>query len=218
MSLKRLGILISGRGTNMAALISAAADPGYPAEIAVVLSDNPAARGLGIARDAGIAAIAVDRKDYADKASFEAALTEELVRAETDLICLAGFMRLLSAGFIERWPDQIINVHPSILPAFKGINTHQRAIDAGVRLHGCTIHYVRAEVDDGPIIAQATVPVLAGDTADSLSDRLLTAEHKVYPMAVRLVASGRARVVNERVVIDAEPGQPETPLIVPWIP
>ncbi|MGD9739495.1 MAG: phosphoribosylglycinamide formyltransferase [Bauldia sp.] len=218
MSRKRVGILISGRGSNMAALIKAAEDPAYPAEIAIVLSDNPGARGLGLAAAAGIPAKPIDRKAFADKASFEAALDVALLEAGVELICLAGFMRLLSSAFVERWHDRVLNVHPSILPAFKGINTHQRVLDAGVRLHGCTIHFVRAAVDDGPIIAQATVPILAGDTADTLSDRLLTAEHKAYPMALRLVASGRARVVGDRVAIDDEPAQPEAPLIVPWIP
>lgn len=214
---KRVGILISGRGSNMAALIKAAEDPAYPAEIALVLSDNPGARGLRLAAEAGVAEKAVDRKDFADKAAFEAALDSHLRNAGVELICLAGFMRLLSPAFVERWHDRVLNVHPSILPAFRGVNTHQRVLDAGVRLHGCTIHFVRAAVDAGPIIAQAAVPILAGDTADTLSERLLAAEHKIYPMALRLVAGGRARVVGDRVIIDDEPEQPAAPLIVPWV-
>jgi phosphoribosylglycinamide formyltransferase-1 len=215
MTAKRVAILISGRGTNMAALVRAAAEPGYPAEIALVISDKPGAAGLARAQAAKIHAVVLDREEYPNKAAFEAALDEELALARTDLICLAGFMQLLSGAFVDRWRDRILNVHPSLLPAFPGIDTHQRVIDAGVRLHGCTIHYVRATIDHGPIIAQAAIPVLAGDTAEVLSERLLPVEHRVYPMALRLVASGRARVVDERVVIEGEPGTAGAPLIVP---
>ncbi len=218
MTRKRVAILISGRGSNMAALIAAAAKPDYPAAIVLVVSDNPTAAGLRLAAEADIPVAAIDRTSFANKPAFEAAMDAELHAARAELICLAGFMRLLSPGFVEHWRDRILNVHPSLLPAFKGVDTHRRAIEAGVRLHGCTIHFVRAPVDEGPIIAQAAIPVLAGDTAETLSDRLLIAEHRVYPMALRLVASGRARVVGERVVIDGEPTQPEAPLLVPWIP
>jgi phosphoribosylglycinamide formyltransferase-1 len=215
---KRVAILISGRGSNMAALIAAAAAPDYPAEIALVLSDRPDAKGLVLAAEAGIATVAVDRKAHPGKPAFEAAMNAVLDGAGIEIICLAGFMRLLSADFVARWHDRLINIHPSILPAFKGIDTHERALAAGVRLHGCTVHYVRAEVDDGPIIVQAAVPVRGGDTVDTLAGRVLTAEHRIYPLALRLVASGLAPVDGGRVVIDDEPLQTMEPLIVPRFP
>ena len=143
----------------------------------------------------------VDAKAFADRAAFEAAIDARLKEARIDIVCLAGFMRLLSADFVEAWRDRLINIHPSLLPAFRGLDTHARAIEAGVRIHGCTVHFVRAAVDDGPIIAQAAVPVLADDDADTLAARVLAAEHRLYPMALALVAADRARVVDERVVI-----------------
>ena len=212
---RRVGVLISGRGSNMAALVRATQEPGFPAEIVLVISDKVGAPGLVRAMAAHIKAVVVDRATHADRAAFEAELETELGIARVDLICLAGFMRVLSPAFVERWQDRMINVHPSLLPAFKGINTHQRAIDAGVRMHGCTVHFVRAAVDEGPIIAQGAVPVLPGDTADTLSERLLPIEHQVYPMALRLVASGRTRIVNGRVEIDGEQPASIAPLIVP---
>jgi phosphoribosylglycinamide formyltransferase-1 len=215
---KRVAILISGRGSNMSALIAAAAAPDYPAEIALVLSDKPDALGLSIAAEAGVRTVVVDRKAYQGKPAFEAAMNAALDAAGTEIVCLAGFMRLLSSDFVNRWHDRLINIHPSILPAFKGIDTHERALTAGVRLHGCTVHYVRAEVDDGPIIVQAAVPVRGGDTADGLAARVLTAEHRIYPLALRLVASGRARVEGAHVVIEGEPPQKADPLIVPRFP
>ncbi|MCC6735693.1 MAG: phosphoribosylglycinamide formyltransferase [Bauldia sp.] len=215
---KRVAILISGRGSNMSALIAAAAASDYPAEIALVLSDRPDARGLVLAAEAGIRTIAVDRKAYSGKPAFEAAMNAALDDAGAEIVCLAGFMRLLSADFATRWHDRLINIHPSILPAFRGVDTHERALAAGVRLHGCTVHYVRAEVDDGPIIVQAAVPVRGGDTVDALAARVLTAEHRIYPLALRLVASGRARVEGTRVVMDNEPLQAADPLIVPRFP
>lgn len=214
---KRVAILLSGRGSNMAALIRAAQEPGYPAEIVLVISDRVGAPGLVRAMAAHIKALVVDRAGAADRAAFEAELEAELSAARVDLICLAGFMRVLSQAFVERWQDRMINVHPSLLPAFKGTNTHQRAIDAGVRMHGCTVHFVRAAVDDGPIIAQGAVPVLPGDTADTLSERLLPVEHQVYPMALKLVAGGRTRIVNGRVEIDGEQPSSIPPLIVPVV-
>ncbi len=215
---KRVAILISGRGSNMSALIAAAAAPDYPAAIALVLSDRPEAKGLALAAEAGIATAAVDRRAHPNKAAFEAAMNAVLDGAGIEIICLAGFMRLLSADFVARWHDRLINIHPSILPAFKGIDTHERALAAGVRLHGCTVHYVRAEVDDGPIIVQAAVPVRGGDTVDGLAARVLTVEHRIYPLALALVASGRARVEGGHVAIDGEPLHAAEPLIVPRFP
>jgi phosphoribosylglycinamide formyltransferase-1 len=212
---KRVAILISGRGSNMAALVRATREPDYPAEVVVVISDQPGAAGLARAQAAKIKAVVVERSAYGSRASFEEALDTELNAARTELVCLAGFMRVLSPAFVDRWHDRMINVHPSLLPAFKGIDTHQRAIEAGVRMHGCTIHFVRHTVDDGPIIAQGAVPVVPGDTVETLSARLLAVEHQVYPMALKLVASGRARVIDDRVVIDGEEPGEIAPLIVP---
>lgn len=200
MARKRVAILISGRGSNMAALIAAASDPAYPAEIVLVVSNKADASGLANAAAAGITTAIVPSKDYADKLAFEAAMDAELVGAKVDIICLAGFMRLLSAAFVARWRDRIINIHPSLLPDFPGLDTHARAIASGASLHGCTVHYVRAEMDSGPIIAQAEVPVIPGDTPETLASRVLAAEHRLYPQALALVASGGARDEGERVI------------------
>jgi phosphoribosylglycinamide formyltransferase-1 len=200
MTRRRVAILISGRGSNMAALIEAAKALDYPAEIALVLSDKAEAAGLVGAREAGIAAEPVLAEGR--RAAFEAALNVRLDRAGIELICLAGFMRVLSPDFVERWRDRVINIHPSLLPAFPGLDTHAAALAAGTRLHGCTVHFVRAAVDNGPIIAQEAVPVLGTDTPATLADRVLAAEHRLYPHALLLVASGRAIVEGERVFID----------------
>ncbi|MEP2119546.1 phosphoribosylglycinamide formyltransferase, partial [Bauldia litoralis] len=194
MARRRTAILISGRGTNMTALIAASMEPDYPAEISLVLSNRPEAPGLKRASDMGLATDVVDHKAFETKPDFEAALTARLEAAGTDLICLAGFMRLVSEEFVDHWHDRLINIHPSLLPAFTGLNTHARALDAGVKLHGCTVHYVRAAMDNGPIIAQAAVPVLPGDTADTLGERVLAAEHQLYPRALALVAREEVRV------------------------
>lgn len=199
----KLGVLISGRGSNLQALIDAAADPSFPAEIALVLSNKADAYGLERASKAGIATTVISHRDYpGDKPGFEAAMDARLRDAGVELVCLAGFMRLLSPWFVNQWHDRMINIHPSLLPSFKGLDTHQRALDAGVRFHGCTVHYVRAEMDAGPIIVQAAVPILPGDDEHALADRVLEQEHRVYPLAVRLVAEGRTRVDGDRVVID----------------
>jgi len=202
MDRKRVAVLISGRGSNMAALAAAAAVPDYPAEVVLVLSSNPTAAGLAIAADAGLATAVVDARGLGDRAAFEAAIDERLSQAGVDIVCLAGFMRVLSADFVARWRNRLINIHPSLLPAFRGLDTHARAIDAGVKVHGATVHFVRAAVDEGPIIAQAAVPVLGGDTPETLAKRVLAAEHRLYPAALALVAADRARLVDERVVID----------------
>lgn len=208
MARRRTAILISGRGTNMTALIAASMEPDYPAEISLVLSNRPEAPGLKRASDMGLATDVVDHKAFDTKPDFEAALTARLEAAGTDLICLAGFMRLVSEEFVDRWHDRLINIHPSLLPAFTGLNTHARALDAGVKLHGCTVHYVRAAMDNGPIIAQAAVPVLPGDTADTLGERVLAAEHQLYPRALALVAREEVRVVDELVKFSDTPSEP----------
>ncbi len=202
---KRVAILISGRGSNMSALIRAAAEPDYPAEIVLVLSSRSDAAGLSRAAEAGIPTAVVRSKDIKDRAEFEAAIEGHLRAASAEIVCLAGFMRLLSDDFVERWLDKVINIHPSLLPAFQGLNTHARAITAGVKLHGCTVHFVRAAMDAGPIIAQAAVPVLSTDTPEDLAHRVLGAEHRIYPEALALVAAERTRVVQERVVISDLP-------------
>ena len=200
-----LGVLISGRGTNLQALIDACALPDYPAKIAVVISNNPEAAGLDRAAGAGLETQVVDHRSFASKADFEDALDEALQAHAVELVCLAGFMRLLSASLVEKWRDRIINIHPSLLPAFRGLDTHEKALAAGVRVHGCTVHFVRPEMDVGPILLQAAVPVLGGDDADRLAARVLAKEHIIYPHAVRLIAEGRAKVVDERVEIDGLP-------------
>ena len=194
---KRVAVLISGRGSNMEALIRAAAAPDYPAEIVLVLSDNPDAKGLETARANGIAARAIARSSFGSKRTHEEAIQRALEEADIEIVCLAGFMRLLSPDFVDRWRDRVINIHPSLLPAFAGVNTHHRALDAGVKLHGCTVHFVRAAMDNGPIIAQAAVPVLEGDTPEALAARVLAAEHLLYPKVLAQVAAERVRVVNE---------------------
>lgn len=199
----KVGILISGRGSNMAALVEAAQDPGFPAEVCCVLSNRPDAKGLDFARERGIPAVLVDHKTYASKADFETAVTDALLDHGVDFVCLAGFMRIVSPVFIERWHNRLINIHPSLLPSYKGLHTHERALADGVKLAGCTVHFVRAEMDAGPIIAQAAVPVLTGDTADSLAARILTAEHRLYPLALRLIAAGQATVRGE--IVDIAP-------------
>ena len=190
MTRKRAAIMISGGGSNMAALIAASKTPDYPVEFVGVISDHRDAGGLARAEAAGVPAIAFERKDYASKAVHEAAVLAHLARLDLDLICLAGYMRLLSADFIGAWRGRIINIHPSLLPLFPGLHTHQRAIDADAKLAGCSVHFVTEGVDDGPLVAQAAVPVLEGDTAETLAARVLKAEHRLYAAALRKVAGG----------------------------
>jgi phosphoribosylglycinamide formyltransferase-1 len=198
----RLGVLISGRGSNLQALIDAASDPAFPATIALVVSNAADAFGLERARAAAIATAVIDHKAYAGREPFEAALHAALDGAGVDLVCLAGFMRLLTAGFVNRWHDRLINIHPSLLPAFRGLHVHEAVLAYGARFSGCTVHFVRPAMDDGPIIAQAAVPVHPDDDADSLAARVLAEEHRLYPLAVRLIAEGRVRVEGERVLIE----------------
>lgn len=200
---RKVAVLISGRGSNMQALVLACARPDYPAEVVLVLSNRADAAGLGFAREAGIATAVISHKDFPDRAGFDAAMDAELRRHGAELICLAGFMRLLDSRIIEAWRDRMINIHPSLLPSFKGLDTHERALEAGVKLAGCSVHFVRPDVDSGPIIAQAAVPVLPDDTPDSLAARILEQEHLIYPMALRLVAEGRVRLEGERAIVDA---------------
>jgi phosphoribosylglycinamide formyltransferase 1 len=202
MARKKLAVLVSGRGSNLQSLIDACAEPDYPAEIALVISNVPDVLGLKRAEDAGIRTKVVNHKDYPDRETFEIALTETINAVKPDLVCLAGFMRILTDKFVSRWLNRLINIHPSLLPAFRGLHTHERVLEAGVRFGGCTIHYVRPAMDDGPIIVQAAVPVLPDDDADTLAARVLEQEHKIYPLAVRLIAEGRVRVASERVMID----------------
>lgn len=198
----KLAIFISGRGSNMEALLQACADADYPAEAVLVLSNNPAAKGLETAAAAGIATEIVDHRDFkGDKAGFEAAILETLSAYDIDLICLAGFMRLLSADFIAHWTDKIINIHPSLLPAYKGLDTHARAIADGARKAGCSVHFVVPEMDAGPIILQKEVAIENGETADSLAAKVLIQEHIAYPEAVKLVAEGRIKIIDEQVRI-----------------
>jgi phosphoribosylglycinamide formyltransferase-1 len=204
---KRVAILISGRGSNMMALVEAARAPGYPADIALVVSNRPEAPGLERARAAGLEALAIDHKGFATREAFDDAVDTALRDAGIDLVCQAGFMRIQSAAFATRWLGRQINIHPSLLPSFKGLHPQQQALDAGVRIAGCTVHYVTPELDAGPIVAQAAVPVLPGDTAETLAERILTAEHKLYPMALRLVAAGEAVLEGGRVLLQGAVNQ-----------
>jgi phosphoribosylglycinamide formyltransferase-1 len=192
---KRTAILISGRGSNMAALLDAAAtDPDYPAAVALVLSNRADAAGLARAAAAGVPTAVVESRLFrGDREGFERAVEAELARHGVELVALAGFMRVLTPGFVGRWEGRLVNIHPSLLPAFPGLDTHARALAAGVRLHGCTVHLVSAGVDEGPIIAQAAVPVLEGDTAEALAARVLEQEHALYPAALAWLAAGRVR-------------------------
>jgi len=200
MADKGIVILISGRGSNMEALLAAR----LPARVAAVISNNPQARGLGIARDRGIAVAVVDHRAFADRAAFDVALAAAIDRHRPDLVALAGFMRILTPSFIERYSGRIMNIHPSLLPAFPGLHTHRRALAAGVRIHGCTAHFVTTDLDSGPVIVQAAVPVQPGDTEEQLAARVLAQEHRIYPQAIRWFCEGRLRLGrNGSVTVDA---------------
>jgi len=199
---KRTAILISGRGSNMAALIEAASDPIYPSEIVAVISDQPEAPGLTIAASRGIFTQVIARGNFADKLAHDVAIDGALAGFGAEIVALAGYMRVLTAPFVDKWLGRMINIHPALLPSFTGLDTHRRVLDAGVRIHGCSVHFVTAQVDNGPIIAQAAVPVLVGDSEQTLAARVLKAEHQLYPLALRLVAEGRARIINGRTVFD----------------
>ena len=194
MARLKVAVLISGRGSNLQALIDACVQRDFPAEIRLVLSNRSDAQGLGRAAQAGIPTQVIAHRDHATRDEFDAALDAALQAAGIELVCLAGFMRLLGEAFVERWRDRLVNIHPSLLPAFRGLDTHARALAAGVRFTGCTVHFVRAAVDDGPIIVQAAVPVLPNDDSEALAARVLAAEHRAYPLALRLIGEGRVRV------------------------
>lgn len=200
MARLKLAVLISGRGSNLQSLLDSCGDPAFPAEIVLVVSNKPGVQGLARAEAAGVPTLVIDHRAYkGDRAAFDAALDAALTACNPGLVCLAGFMRVLTDGFVERWQNRLINIHPSLMPSFRGLDTHKRALEAGVKLHGCTVHYVRANVDEGPIIAQAAVPVLDDDDESALAARVLAAEHQIYPLAVRLIAEGRVRVKGMRV-------------------
>jgi len=193
---RRVGVLISGRGSNMAALIEAARDPDYPAEIVLVVSNRPHAPGLALASQAGVKALAIDHRRFGtDRASHETAIDAALRDARVEIVCLAGFMRLLTPFFVHAWEGRMLNIHPSLLPAFPGLHTHERALAAGVKLHGCTVHLVTEAMDQGAILAQAAVPVLADDDAERLAARVLSEEHVIYPLALRAFAAGSSAVL-----------------------
>jgi phosphoribosylglycinamide formyltransferase-1 len=194
---KRVGVLISGRGSNLAALIEAARQPDYPAEIALVVSNRPEAVGLARAADAGIPTAVVDHKAHPDRRAFEEELDRTLAASGIDIVCLAGFMRIFTDWFVARWTGRTLNIHPSLLPAFRGVDTHRQALAAGVLIHGCTVHFVTLDLDAGPIVAQAAVRVLPGDTEETLAARVLDEEHRLYPFALRLVCEGKARLDGE---------------------
>jgi phosphoribosylglycinamide formyltransferase-1 len=215
MTRKRVAVLISGRGSNMAALIEAARDKGYPAEIVLVVSNRSDAGGLLVARAANIATEVVDHTAFGmDRAGFERALQAALEKQRIDLVCLAGFMRLLSADFVNKWQWRILNIHPALLPAFKGLDTHKRVLEAGVIIHGATVHFVVPEMDSGPIIAQGAVGVHPGENEEALAARVLKTEHRIYPLGLKLVAEDRVRVIDGRCLIDGVP-VPDTATIVP---
>ena len=197
---KRTAILISGRGSNMSSLIAAAMDVKYPATISLVIANRSDAKGLETAASHGIETRLVDHRQYPSRAAFDTELDRTLKAAGTELVACAGFMRIMTPELVEAWRDRMINIHPSLLPAYKGLHTHERAIADGIRIHGCTAHFVRHDVDSGPIIAQAAVPVLPDDTPEALAARVLKTEHRIYPMALKLVASGAVRIEGEQLV------------------
>ena len=199
----KLGVLISGRGSNLQALIDSCSQADYPAEIVLVISNQPEAKGLERAEAANIRTQTINHKMFESREAFDEALSDALFAADVELVCLAGFMRLLQDPFVNRWHDRVINIHPSLLPAFRGLDVHERVIESGVRISGCTVHLVTPLVDDGPIIIQAAVPVLPDDTPDDLAARVLEAEHKTYPQAVKLIAESRIRLQSGRVVFEA---------------
>lgn len=193
----RVAVMVSGRGSNLQALLNAAGTPDYPASIELVVSNIPDVQALERAKSAGIKTEVVPHRDFDSREAFEREISDVLESASPDLICQAGFMRILTPWFIERWDGRLINIHPSLLPAFPGLKTHERALEAGVRVHGCTVHIVQSEVDSGPIIGQAAVPVLPNDDPDSLAERVLQAEHKLYPACLKLIAEGKVQIGSD---------------------
>lgn len=197
----RIVVLLSGRGSNFQAI----AEAGLPIEIAAVISNRPQAAGLAWARERGLTTIALDHTEHADRAAFDALLADEIERHRPDLVVLAGYMRILSPAFIARFEGRLLNIHPSLLPMFPGLRTHERALAEGVKIHGCTVHFVTADLDHGPIVIQAAVPVRADDTPDTLAARVLAQEHRIYPQAVRWFAEGRLAIRDGRVNLKDDP-------------
>lgn len=191
---KKIAVLISGRGSNLKSLINAVEAPDFPAEISLVISNKPKAPGLQYASDAGIRQAVIDHRDFETREDFDTALHDRLTAEEIELVCLAGFMRILTPEFVNQWRARLINIHPSLLPAFRGVNVQERMLDAGVKIAGCTVHFVSAEMDAGPIIGQAAVPVKSDDTVETLSERILQVEHKLYPACLRMIVEGKARL------------------------
>ena len=207
----KVAVLISGRGSNMQSLVNACQQEGFPAQIACVISNKPEAQGLVWAAEQGIPTAVVNHRDYGkDREAFEKALHAEITKHGVRLVCLAGFLRLLTPWFVTQWLDRLVNIHPSLLPAFPGLHVQQAAIDYGTRFSGCTVHFVRSEMDHGPIIVQAAVPVLAHDTEDTLAARILESEHKIYPQALRWIAEGRVNVHDEKCFIADVNAPPST--------
>ncbi len=198
----KVAVLVSGRGSNLQALIDAAKSPDYPAEIVLVFSNKHDAFALERANEAGIPTQTLSHKGFESREAFDKEMDAIIRKSGAEFVCMAGFMRLLSPWFVEAWKDKLINIHPSLLPSFKGLDTHKRALEAGVKLAGCTVHFVRAEMDVGPIIVQAAVPVFSDDTEALLAARILNEEHYCYPLALKLVAEGRVRIENETVKVD----------------
>lgn len=203
---KKVGVLVSGRGSNLQALLDACADPAFPAEIVLVISNVPGVYALERAAQAGVPTQVIPHKQFASREEFDAAMDASLRAAGVEIVCLAGFMRLLSKGFVESWAGGMLNIHPALLPSFKGLHTHERALEAGCKLHGCTVHLVTPDLDDGPTLVQAAVPVLPDDTTDTLAARVLEQEHKAYPLGLKLVAEGRVTVTGNRARVDAPGG------------
>lgn len=216
MSKARVVVLISGRGSNLSAILNAAVAPDYPATVVAVIANKADAPGLQVAASAGVVTEVVPSQGVTDRAAYDQSLLAVIDRYAPDLVVLAGFMRILTPDFVNHYADRMINIHPSLLPAFTGLHTHQRALDAGVHLHGCTVHFVTAELDHGPMIAQAAIPVLPNDTATTLALRVLDEEHRVYPAAVRWFAEGRLKIVGQRVFLDSAPAN-DVGLIAPHV-
>ncbi len=214
MAKLRVAVLISGRGSNLQALLDACGRPDFPAEIALVVSNRADAEGLRRAEEASVPTQVLDHRDFVQRAAFDAALDRILRAAAVDLVCLAGFMRLLTPGFAAAWQGRLINIHPSLLPCFKGLHTHRQALAAGVRIHGCSVHFVTPDLDAGPIIAQAAVPVSGADDEASLAARVLEAEHRLYPLVLALLAQGRVHLEGDRVMLQ-EDSPSQTMLLSP---
>lgn len=213
----KIAVLVSGRGSNLKALAAACADAGFPAEIVLVFSNRPNAGALDIAADYNIPTSTLDHKAFEDRAAYDAEVSKIVEQSGAQLVCLAGYMRLFSEEFVNRWRNKMINIHPALLPSFKGLHVHERALEAGVKITGATVHFVRIGTDEGPIIIQGAVPVMPDDTPESLEERILTVEHQIYPEAVRLIAENRIRIVHERVEITGETPSGAASFIVPHI-